>query len=263
MPIITLTTDLGTKDFFLGALKGAIYSQIPSTTVVDITHQIEPFNLIQASYIIRNAYHHYPNETIHIIGISVDMNKHIRHLALMVDGHYFIGTDNGIFSLLFDKKPDKIVELNINQDTDSLNFPAKDIFVKAACHLARGGTLEVIGKEVTGFKEVAMLRPVVQDAVIKGSVIYIDSYGNAITNITRSFIKEAGKGKEYKVNYSRSEYIKHISEAYHAVVPGETLCIFGLSGNMEVAINQGNASRLLGLKVGDIIRIEFYDNQNS
>ncbi|MBN4066083.1 SAM-dependent chlorinase/fluorinase, partial [Candidatus Amoebophilus asiaticus] len=168
--------------------------------------------------------------------------------------------DNGIFSLIFEKKPDKIVELTISQDTDLLTFPTKDVFVKAACHLARGGTLDLIGKEIEKVKELSMLRPVVEDSIIKGTVIYVDSYGNVFTNITRSLIGEISKERKCIVNYSRNESIEAISETYSTVMPGERLCLYSSSGNLEIAINQGNASDLLGLTVGDIIRIEFHDN---
>lgn len=263
MTIITLTTDLGLKDFFVGALKGAIYSQLDDARIVDISHQIEPFNLIQASFVLRNAYQNFPKGTIHIVGINSNNEKNVKNLSLYVDGHYFIGFDNGIFSLTFNKHPDKIVELNIPQDTDLLIFPAKDIFVKAACHIARGGTLEVIGKEISHIKELSLLQPIVQNNIIKGTVIYIDVYGNVITNISKSVIKQEANIKKCVINFSRNEFINGINETYDSVEPGERLCLFGSSGNLEIAINQGNASGLLGLSFGDTIRVELNGNKNS
>jgi S-adenosylmethionine hydrolase len=124
MPIITLTTDLGLKDHYVASVKGAILSQIPDVSIVDITHSIEAFNISQTAYVIRNCYKNFPAGSIHILGVDSELSLKNSHLAVFAGGHYFIGTDNGTFSLLFDElKPDKIVELNISQNTDSLTFP--------------------------------------------------------------------------------------------------------------------------------------------
>ena len=182
----------------------------------------------------------------------------IPHVAISYKGHYFIGADNGIFSLIFDNPPDKIVELNLNQDTDTITFPTKDVFVKAACHIARGGTLEVIGKTKKGLSERTMLRPVTDNNAIKGTAIYIDHYGNIITNITERMFNEYGKGRPFKIFY-RSYEIDAISKNYNAAADGERVALFSSTGNIEIAINKDNASKLFGMNQGDSIRIEFYD----
>ena len=164
MPIITLTTDLGLKDHYVASVKGEIRSQISEISIVDITHNIEAFNISQTVYVIRNCYKNFPKGSIHILGVDSELSIDNSHLAVFSDGHYFIGADNGIFSLLFDElQPEKIVELNISQNSDSLTFPIKDVFVIAACHIARGGTLEIIGKEVPEFKDIkSELKPVTE-----------------------------------------------------------------------------------------------------
>ena len=137
MPIITLTTDLGLKDHYVASVKGAILSQIPDINIVDITHNIDAFNISQTAYVIRNCYKNFPAGSIHILGVDAELSIDNSHLAVFAGGHYFIGTDNGTFSLLFDElKAEKIVQLNISQNTDSLTFPIKDVFVVAACHIA-------------------------------------------------------------------------------------------------------------------------------
>lgn len=149
MAIITLTTDFGEKDHFVGAVKGTIYSEMEDVRIVDISHSVSPFHITEASYIIKNAYKCFPKGSIHIIGIDSELTPENKHLAVFLDGHYFICANNGILSLIASEiNPDKIVEINIHNTVES-NFPVLDVFVRVACHLARGGTLEVVGKVLT------------------------------------------------------------------------------------------------------------------
>ncbi len=261
MAIITLTTDLGTKDHYLGSLKGAILSQFPEASIVDISHEVEPFDILQASIIIKSCYQDFPQGTIHIMGINPESNQQTRHVLIHVNGHYFIGADNGIFSLIFDSKPDVIVELDLPQQTDQLTFPTKDVFVTAACHLARGGSPEVLGPKVTDLKELSMFRAVTEEYLIRGMATYVDHYGNVLTNIHKSTFQSYAQFKSFSISLKRSDYEIHaISTAYNDVPEGEKLAIFSSSGYLEIAINKGNAHQLLGINKSDIIRIDFHVN---
>ncbi|MBL4736241.1 MAG: SAM-dependent chlorinase/fluorinase, partial [Flavobacteriales bacterium] len=214
--------------------------------------------VFQASFIIKNAYKNFPKETIHILGLNPETTSETSYLAIYADGHYFIGPDNGIFSLIFDVTPDLIVELNLNQDTDYLTFPTKDLFVKAACHIARGGTLEVIGKMRQDILEKIVIQPVVDGNVLRGNVIYIDSYKNAFTNITEKIFADAAKGRNYNIYFGKSSYnIRRICKSYGEVPAGEMLALFSSTGFLEIAINKGNADELLGLQLNDMVRVEF------
>jgi len=154
MAIITLTTDFGEKDHFAGATKGAIYSELPDVRIVDISHSVSPFSIPEAAYIIQNAYSSFPKGTIHIIGIDSEINPENKHIALKLDDHYFICANNGIMSMICSEiAPEKIVEINIH-DKIQTSFPVLDVFVKVACHIARGGTLEVIGKTIKDIKPI-------------------------------------------------------------------------------------------------------------
>lgn len=261
MGVITLTTDLGLKDYYVSSIKGSILTEYKEVTIIDISHEIPPFDIQQAAFILKNAYLNFPKGTVHIIGVNAEASITHPHIAIEMGGQYFIGADNGIFSLLFDRTPDKIVELNIRQDTDILTFPTKDVFVKAACHIARGGTLEVIGTPRKNVYERTMFRPVSEDSVIRGTVIYIDSYKNVISNITQQLFKEVGKNRSFTIFFRKSDYnIDEISKSYNEVPEGEKLALFSSTGYLEIAINKGEASSLLGLRQNDTIRIEFYDN---
>lgn len=259
MAVITLTTDLGLHDYYVGALKGTILSQMPEVTIVDITHSVPPFDIRHAAYVLRQAYTNFPKDTVHILGINAEATPNQSHVAIYCDGHYFIGTDNGIFSLLFEKVPDKIYDLsNIRQDTDLLIFPVKDVFVKAACHLARGGTPEVLGVKQEDFRKVDTVNPVFTDNTLHGTVIYVDSYGNSVVNITKKLFTDSVKAKKFTIEFSGEE-ISEISQRYNESAGGNILALFNSAGHLEIAQAQDSVSRLYNLSVGSSITIRVSD----
>lgn len=260
MKIITLTTDLGIKDSYLASVKGSIYSQLEDVKIVDVSNNIEPFNIQQAAYTLRNCFKDFPLGTIHIISVDDEISISNEHLAVEAYGHYFIGTDNGFFSLLLNEvEADRIVKLNIALSSNCMTFAVKNIFVPAACHLARGGTMEIIGKSITDFEIKKMeLKAVLETNMIRGSVINIDSYGNAITNIKKQEFEKTQKGRLFTIVFGReNEMINQISLKYKDVPTAEKLALFGENNQLQIAINKGEACKLLGLKLHEIIRIEF------
>ena len=256
MPIITLTSDWGHSDHYIGAVKGSILSLLPDVKIIDISHQVAPFNIEQAAFILKNCYKNVPKGTIHIIGVNTEESDKNPHTVVFIDDHYFIGTDNGIFSMIFDKPPKKIIELNIMQDSDYFTFSTRDRFVKAAIHLAEGKKIENLGVERKKVNEKILFKPAVEKNIIKGIIIYIDSFENVITNITEQLFKKIGKGRKFSVLF-RGESINKIYKSYNDVPVGEIVAIFGSNGHLEIAINQGNASGLLGLGINDTVMIEF------
>lgn len=257
MGIITLTTDLGHTDFYQAALKGSLLSLYPAVNIIDVSHNIPSFDIQQAAFVLKNAYRYFPKKTVHLIGIDSVYNKNTRYLAIKHEGYYFVGTDNGIFSLLFDKEPEEAVELTVMQDLKFLHFPLTDIFAKAAVYLAKGGKLTDIGNPIDEIKQRAVIQPVIEPNTIRGSVIYIDSFQNVITNITKELFTEVQDNRGFTLHFRRSETIKQLSWHYNEVPEGEKLCLFGISNHLEIAINKGNASGLLGLQMGDIVRVDF------
>jgi S-adenosylmethionine hydrolase len=260
MAIITLISDWGLKDHYLGAVKGTILSQIPDAVIVDITHQIPSFDIQQTSFILKNCYFYFPKGTIHIVGVNTEASIESPHTAFLYDGHYFVGADNGVFALIFDNEPEKIIELNLYQDTNYFTFSTRDVFVKAAVHLAKGNKIEELGIEKKSLNDRMHIKAVVEKSMIRGSVIYVDAYDNVVTNIRESLFKEIGKGRSFNIYFRTPGYeIDQISFSYNDVVLGEKLALFGSTGFLEISINQGKASSLLGLKMNDVVRIEFED----
>ena len=275
MAIITLTTDFGLKDPSTGAVKGAILSELEGVNIVDISHNVSPFHITEAAYIIKNAYSSFPKGTIHIIGVDSEITPENKHIAIQLDDHFFICANNGIMSLIAAEiKPQKLVEVNIHNAIET-NFPVLDVFVKVACHIARGGTLEVIGKSIPEVKQITKLNPFIndnQDQII-GHVMYIDTYGNVVTNISRKIFENIGKGRSFTIN-ARSTSFTTSHESYsHAIdfnspkgnreEEGKKLAIFNASNYVEIAIYKsnphtvGSASTLLGLQLMDTINIKF------
>ncbi|WP_159024070.1 S-adenosyl-l-methionine hydroxide adenosyltransferase family protein [Formosa sp. L2A11] len=275
MAIITLTTDFGEKDHFAGAIKGAIYSELNDVRIVDISHSVSPFSISEAAYIIQNAYTSFPKGTIHIIGIDAELNPENKHIAVLLDGHYFICANNGIMSMICTEiNPERIVQINIHENIVS-SFPVLDVFVKVACHIARGGTLDVVGKRIEEIKPIQNLKPYVNDdkTQIIGSIIYVDNYGNVISNIKRKFFESTQKGRAYKIS-ARNHTFTTIYNKYSEVVDftkpatdrqseGKGLVVFNSSNYLEIAIYKSNmstvggASTLMGLKLMDTITVNF------
>lgn len=274
MSIITLTTDFGLKDHFVGALKGKIISAYSEATIIDISHDIDVFNVSEASYIISAAYNSFPEGTVHLIGVDAELALHKKHLAMQWDGHYFICADNGILSMLTQKiVPQKVVEINIH-DRLPEGSTEMDVFVTVATHLAKGGQLSVIGKEITEIKEINELQPVVatDSNSIKGYIAYIDHFGNCVTNIPKKLVKDIAKGRDFDITFS-TKTIKSVRTNYSDFkidkrfslrdYEGDKLAIFNEAGFLEIAIYRSNpstvgtAKSLLGLKFRDVVNVVF------
>ena len=274
MSIITLTSDYGLKDHFVGALKGKILSEYSEAKIIDISHEIDPFNTVEASYIIGASYSSFPKGTVHLIGVDIESNKENQHIVMQWNDHYFIAADNGILSMFSQKiVPQKIVAINIHDRLPS-EATDLDVFVKVACHLAKGGLMNIIGKEINTIKKVTNLHATLSDDgnSLKGNVIYIDHFGNVVFNISKKYFIEVAKGRPYEI-VLKTKNIKTILPNYSAIASsdkypiksyeGEKLAIFNEAGFLEIAIFRSNPSKvgsansLLGLNYRDIISIVF------
>ncbi len=275
MAIITLTSDFGHKDHFVGAIKGTVYKELSDIKIVDISHSISPFNIQECAYILKNSYKAFPEGTIHIVGVDSEPTTENKHIAVLVDGHYFISANNGVISLITSEiKPEKVVEINIPNPSQG-SFPVMDVFVPVACHIARGGKLEVVGKDFAGIKELKEFSPRItnEGKSIVGSVIYIDNYGNVITNIQRSLFEAYRNGRRFEL-LARNKRIVVIHDKYSDIIdfgqdkskrrgPGDLLALFNSGDYIELAIYKsdmntvGSASTLLGLDYRDTITINF------
>ena len=273
-PIITLTSDFGTKDYFVSAAKGRIYSELPNAHIVDISHKITPFSITETAYVIKNAYKHFPKGTVHIIAVDAEWSIENKHYVFLLDDHYFICANNGIISLITSViQPKKVIEITLPRDTENGYF--LENFISAACHISRGGSLSLIGKDTQNIKQLTEIVPVVnaEKNQIIGNVIYIDNFGNLITNIEKNLIKKIGQGRKFELHI-RAKVLTKIFNQYNEVVnleipiekredDGKLLALYNSDNYLEIAIYKSNlksvggASSLLGLNYRDSITLRF------
>lgn len=267
--IVTLISDLGDTDHYVAAVKAAVLSAAPNAVLVDITHKVPSFDVNAAAFVLGNVWKQFPLGTVHLIGVRPELTVRTPHVAIQYMGHFFVGADNGVFSLLFDEIPEDVVEMNLPQGED-WTFPMKGVFALAAAHLSKGGPIEFLGKRVQGIQQMFPLEPMVEQDEIKGNVLHIDYYGNVYTNITRALFNSMVKGREYHVQFKRAGYgLTKISNYYTDTGEGERLAMWTSTGHLMIAINGGttdqggSAATLYGLKMNDPISIQFHGDADS
>jgi S-adenosyl-L-methionine hydrolase (adenosine-forming) len=256
MAVITLTTDWGLRDQHVAVLKGKLLKVMSKSSFIDISHDIQPYNIAQAAYLFRNTYSSFPEGTIHFVGVGSFFSKETELIAIKKEGYSFVGMNDGFFSLVFDDLPVDAVRLN----ESGIPYAAYDMpaIVQAIHHLSSGKNIYELGSRVSDFVQKNDFRPVIEEDMIRGSIIYIDDFGNAVTNIDRKLFEFQRDGRRFEINARRQQYtISVLSEKYTDTDRGNLLALFNNSGYLEIAINQGNASTLLGLKNNDTIRIDF------
>jgi S-adenosylmethionine hydrolase len=252
MALVTFTSDLGLQDYYTAVIKGAIYSRNSALNIVDISHNIKPFDIVQGAYIIKNAFQSFPEGTIHLLSVNSHYDNGRCYLAARYEGHYFIGPDNGIFSLIFEGGANKVYELEGSPDLLS-----QDVIAKAVHHITGGMPFNEIGILVDEIEERMTFQPITTSDMIKGAVIHIDHYENVVVNISETLFQQIRKKRKAKIYFKRFNPINEISYSYADVPVGEPLCLFNSAGFLEIAVNTGKASSLLGLQLEDGVNIEF------
>ncbi|TCN72894.1 SAM hydrolase/SAM-dependent halogenase family protein [Acetobacteroides hydrogenigenes] len=258
MAIATLTTDWTRHDFYVAALKGEILRRNPVAAIVDISHQIPAFQLQGAAYVLRGAFRHFPEKSVHIIGVDSEPTPKKPIVAVSYLGQYFVAVDNGVMGLICDTQPDAVV--TIDYEDLGNGFNALIPFAKAAAALTLGEPIESIGTPKPSVNHMPMLLPVLDASFIIGNVIYIDTFGNIITNITRNEFDRVAKGRRYEILIQSNRYkVKTISSSYSAVEDGEFVAIFNSAGHLEVAQNKGRIASILNLDMSSSVRINFFN----
>lgn len=275
MSVITLISDYGNIDHRVASIKGSLLSRDLDIKFVDITHDISAYDLQQTAYIIRSCYKNFPSGSIHMICVDSFFHSNRKNLIAKVDDHYFIMADNGILNLIFfDIKPEYVYEITFNKNFDEdIKFTATDIFVPVAVHLYNGGVPEVIGKVTTDIKESNFVNAAYKPAenMIVGQVMYIDNFGNAVSNIHKKFFKKhMSNANRFDIRFRNMKLSKIHNQYTDLVVDwnkesanhGKSTAIFNDNNLLEIIVykgsNRNGASTLLGMNVGENIYIEFY-----
>lgn len=258
MPIITLTSDLGDSSHYPAILKGIILSLFPSATMVDVTHNIPNFDLLQAAYVVQHTFPAFPDGSIHIVAIDPEHGELATGVVMVYNKQYFIAPDNGVLSLICDGAVKEAVEIQhegLMKGEYPTSFRAARTFAPTAAFLASGGTLDEIGETIV-MKDLRWGEPSYNGNCLRGKIIHIDKFGNAITNIRKTGFLEIKQNRRFEI-FIRNVRLKRIVNTYSDVAKADALAIFGESQNLEIAMREASAAELLGLKIHDMITIEF------
>jgi len=248
MPILTLTSDIGHKDFLVGAVKGQILQVNDAFHIVDISHDLTPFNYPQAAYVCRNAIRNFPEESFHMILMNL-YHTRPEYLLIARYGQQYLGiADNGLLSMIAEGVPEEIVAIPLDRTQNRNTLYCAKVMAEAFTDLLSGKSLQKIGDPTISIQVKNPLKPLLGNNYIEGQIIFIDHFENVIVNITREEFEEQRRGRSFKIVFKRDEVIDKISESYADVNEGEKLALFNSASYLEIAINKGNAAGLFGLQ---------------
>lgn len=258
MHFVTLTSDWNKDDYYTGAMTGTILTNCKDTQVITLSNSIRSYSVSEAAFIVRNSCYHFPKGTVHIIAVGSEPAPGCQLLAAKIDGHYFLTADNGILGLLGDAESSEVIALDRSAGPAADSFPAYTYFSKAACRIIQGEPFDTLGTAVTSYQKQVPLRATLDNNTITGTVIYIDSYGNAVTNITRELFDRFGKEREFTIFVQSKHYkITRLNRYYSETTGGDLLALFNSIDLLEIAIRNGSARDLLNLDTDSTIRVEF------
>jgi len=273
-PLITITTDFGTEDAYVPAMRGTMLSICPDAQLVDITHEISPQDVMEAAFVLQSAVPYFPGGTVHLVVVDPGVGTDRRAVALRYGDHWFVGADNGLFPLAMDQRaPDAAVELDDpsfwRSETPSTTFHGRDIFAPAAAHLAAGTSVHDLGSPVDRLEPLHWAQPTVSAHTVQGRIVHVDHFGNCITNIRRSTLARAldrDTGPPFPDAfpsmraYVGAQTVGRLEKTYGTVPEGDPLLLFGSTDLLEIGVNSGSAADLLSLQKGDSVKVVLDDS---
>jgi hypothetical protein len=258
--LITFTTDFGLSDHFVGVMKGVVAGIAPATRVIDISHDVAPYNLTEAAFVIAEAWPYFPKRTVHVVVVDPGVGSARRPILAEVGGHFFVAPDNGVLSMVFDAAPHKVRVISnpkyMRRDI-SRTFHGRDVFAPAAAHLAKGAQAAAFGKLIHDYIRIGMTQPsrTGKDAW-RGTILKIDRFGNLITNFAaREFAGINARPFEMRAGAQR---IHRLALTYAETDVGDLFVIAGSSGYLEIAANRTSAASLLGCSAGAPVELDLY-----
>lgn len=248
MPLLTLTSDFGGQDYLVGAVKAQLLQVNPGFNIIDITHNISPFNAPHAAYICRNAIKNFPDFTYHIILVNLFETRPAQLLLAFHKKQYLLCADNGLLTMILEEKPEMVIGIPLDKEANRNTIYYAATMGNTINRLASGESIQNIGVPDVSYIQKNHLRPLLDNNWIEGQIIFIDNFENVIVNITHEQFEEQRKGRKFRIVFKRDEVIDRISESYADMPEGEKLALFNSAGYLEIAINKGNAAGLFGLK---------------
>lgn len=248
MALVSLTSDIGPQDYLVAAVKAQLLQVEPSFQLVDVSHNIPPFNAPHAAYICRSAFQNFPDFTYHIVLVNLFEKKPEQLLLAFHNNQYILTADNGLLHMILEGKPDMVMGIPLDKRAIKNTIYCVKVMGETILKLVNGESIQKIGNPDPVYIEKNHLRPLLDNNWIEGQIIFIDNFENVVVNITREQFEEQRRGRSFRIVFKRDEVIDRISESYADVNPGEKLALFNSAGYLEIAINKGNAAGLFGLK---------------
>lgn len=256
--IITLTTDFGLADPFVGIMKGVILGSAPEARLVDITHEIRSYDVLEAAFLIDAAFRYFPEGTVHVVVVDPGVGSPRRPLAAAAQGHLFVAPDNGVLSYVLDQEPSApppaihwINNRRLCLESVSRTFHGRDVFAPVAAHLARGVPIESVGPRIEDVVMHAFPRLRREGATLVAAILHVDKFGNIVTNLRREHL---GDG-DFTIRVA-GRTITRLCSTFSEAGPGELFVVEGSTGYLEIALNQGSAADRLGVKRGAEVELE-------
>ncbi len=257
MHIVSITTDFGLQDYYVAELKAHILQCSTAIQLIDVSHSIDSHDIVQAAHFLDNVFRSFPIGSIHLVAVYNYYDKNSSFILLQREGHYFIGPDNGVFSLIFDDlRSEEAVILN---HTEIENKSLAKIFSWTVRNIIEGKKIEQIGSKAESINQKMGIKPVVTSSQIRATIIHIDHYENVIINLKRNQFEKIRRGRVFQLYYKQTDPVTRISEDYADVPITDVMCLFNSAGYMEIGINMGKASSMLNLNKNETIQINFID----
>jgi len=265
MRVITLTTDFGATDWFVGTMKGVILDINTQVQIVDVTHEISPGDTRGGAFALAASYNFFPRRTIHVVVVDPGVGSQRGAIAVQTANYFFVGPDNGVLSFALSREKIKAVRQITNEhlilQPVSNTFHGRDLFAPVAAHLSKGWPIQKAGPETKGFVKIDWPKPRRRWRSIVGEIVYIDRFGNAITNIDREALFAPTESPcEVLVKHNR---LCQLGSFYQAVPARKPIAVLGSTGFLEIAVNGGSAAKKLDLKIGDTVTLQRKSLQNS
>ena len=255
MAIVTLLTDSGESDHYVAAIKARIISINPGIRIEDISHKIKPNDIAHAAFVLRSVFRDFPKGTVHIVGVDSVGSRNDMPIAVQLEDHFFVGSDNGLIGLISDKTHQNLIVLN-SINSIQTTFPERDIFAPVAVKIASGVSLSDLGKPMPSFKKMIDRQVKATKKQITGCVIRVDSFGNLITNIPKDAFEILNQGRVFTIQFG-GEKFRRIQTQYNQAEEGECFIVFNSLNVLEIGIYKGHAAELLGLNYDSVVNIIF------
>lgn len=259
MSVITLLTDFGHRDAYVGTMKGVILGICPKSRIVDLSHEITPQRIEEGAFVLRTAYAYFPEGTVHVAVVDPGVGGTRRALIVETSGYRFVGPDNGLFAHVYAREKDhrvvSVTEPRFMLPEISNTFHGRDVFAPVAAHLALGAPVSDFGPEIADFKTGTVTEPVAHGGGITGRVLHIDRYGNVITDIGKTLFLKKTREKRFRIRLADLT-LDRVGASYDEADTGASLAILDSAGLLEIAVNGGCAAEMLGVSTGDRVDVE-------